>query len=125
VKESDVDVPFGYPDGGAQESSQLRGELREEIEKRSTSLLEAVNDLLTTANVNLVQAGRDGLVLIIDGLDKLVRRDMDDGRTNTHERLFIDRSDQLASLKAHTITPCRSAHLLEALRGPGADLRRA
>lgn len=103
VNESEVDVPFGTLTVELKNRPNARKDLREEIEKRNTSLLDAVNDLLTTATANLVQAGRDGLVLIIDGLDKLVLRDLDDGRTNTHERLFIDRSDQLASLKAHTI----------------------
>lgn len=76
--------------------------LREEIEKRSTSLLTAVNDLLVEAAVRLRQSGKEGLVLIVDGLDKLVRRDLDGGG-NTHERLFLNRSEQLASLKAHVI----------------------
>lgn len=74
-----------------------------EIEKQSTSLLEAVNDLLETATVRLRENGWEGLVLIVDGLDKLVRRSLDDGQTNTHERLFVHRSQQLASLKAHVI----------------------
>ncbi len=80
-----------------------RAMLRAAIERHSTSLLQALNDLLATARVTIREAGREGLVLVIDGLDKLVRRSLDDGRSNTHERLFIDRSDQLAALEAHTI----------------------
>jgi hypothetical protein len=82
-----------------------RSLLREEIEKRSTSLLAAVNDLLTTASVTLradKKKKREGLVLIVDGLDKLVRRELPGG-VNTHERLFLHRSEQLASLKAHVV----------------------
>ncbi|EXJ15726.1 hypothetical protein [Imhoffiella purpurea] len=79
-----------------------RSQLRAAVEMHSTSLLKAVNDLLGDAEVKARQAGHDGLVLIIDGLDKLVRRDCGDG-TNTHERLFIDRSEHLASLKVHTV----------------------
>jgi len=66
-------------------------------------LLQAVNDLLQTASVRLREAGREGLVLIIDGLDKLERRPLENGRNNTHDRLFIDRSERLTSLDAHTI----------------------
>ncbi|MBK1649365.1 hypothetical protein [Rhabdochromatium marinum] len=79
-----------------------RRQLRAAVEMHSTSLLKAVNDLLGAAEVAARQAGHDGLVLIIDGLDKLVRRDCGDG-TNTHERLFIDRSEHLASLQVHTV----------------------
>ena len=79
-----------------------RSELRSAIEKQSTNLLEAVNDLLQLANVKLREAGREGLVLIVDGLDKMVRRNLDGGG-NTHERLFIRRSEQLASVKSHVI----------------------
>ena len=58
--------------------------------------------LLSSAEVSARRNGRAGLVLIVDGLDKLVRRDLGNGN-NTHDRLFIDRSEQLASLRAHTV----------------------
>ncbi|MBI2906191.1 MAG: hypothetical protein HYX92_00900 [Chloroflexi bacterium] len=77
--------------------------LREAIERHSTRLLNGVNDLLTTASVKLRQAGREGLVLIVDGLERLVYRSLDGGASNTHVRLFCDRSEQLASLEVHTI----------------------
>lgn len=99
---ADVEVPFVSMAVELKNQPTSRALLREEIEKRSTSLLEAVNDILTTATVRLREDGKEGLVLIIDGLDKLVRRDLENGG-NTHDRLFIHRSDQLASLRAHVI----------------------
>ena len=39
--------------------------------------------------------------MIVDGLERLVFRKVED--STTHDRLFLDRSEQLASLKAHTI----------------------
>ncbi|HEV7515229.1 MAG TPA: hypothetical protein VGR07_02910 [Thermoanaerobaculia bacterium] len=79
-----------------------RSQLRDAIEVQSTNLLAAVNDLLTKAAVHLRGHGSAGLVLILDGLDKLVRRELPGGG-NTHERLFIRRNEQLASLSAHVI----------------------
>jgi len=79
-----------------------RKKLRKAIEQQSTRLIDAVNDLLDTANAGLRKVGREGLVLITDGLDKVVRRPLGED-SNTHERLFIDRSEQLASLNAHTV----------------------
>jgi hypothetical protein len=76
--------------------------LRDAVEQHSTSLLNAVNDLLNSAEASARNSHYAGLVLIIDGLDKLVRRDLGNGN-NTHDRLFIDRSEQLASLRVHTV----------------------
>jgi hypothetical protein len=98
----DIDVPFGSVALEIRNRPSSRGLLRAAIEQQSTDLLAAVNDLLELANVRLREAGCAGLVLIIDGLDKLVRRDLEDGG-NTHDRLFIHRSEQLSSLKAHVI----------------------
>jgi len=53
--------------------------LRQAVEQHNTSLLTAVNDLLDAANAAAHHAGQAGLVLIIDGLDKLVRRDLGNG----------------------------------------------
>lgn len=79
-----------------------RGTLRAAVEQHNTSLLAAINDLLSVAETSAIRAGHGGLVLIIDGLDKLVRRDLDNGN-NTHDRLFIDRGPQLALLHVHTV----------------------
>ena len=99
---ADVEIPYASLSLELKNRPNARVQLRAAIEQQSTSLLGAVNDLLQLANVKLREAEREGLVLIVDGLDKLVRRDLENG-INTHERLFIHRSEQLASLKAHVI----------------------
>jgi hypothetical protein len=103
IKEAEVDSGFGSLTLELKNRPNSRQKLREAIELHSTSLLQAVNDLLQTANVKLRQAGHEGLVLLVDGLERLVLRPLDDSGSNTHDRLFLDRSEQLASLKAHTI----------------------
>lgn len=80
-----------------------RTKLREAIEKQATSLLAAVNDLLDDAIVQLRKASYAGLVLIIDGLDKLVLRSVDVYGKTTHDRLFLDRAEHMASLAAHVV----------------------
>lgn len=97
-----VETPFAALAVEIKNRPSARAVLRKAIERQSTNLLHAVNDLLELATVKLRVSGKEGLVLIVDGLDKLVRRQLDGG-TNTHERLFIHRSEQLASLKAHVI----------------------
>ncbi len=102
IKGGEVEGGFGKLAVELRNRPNARRELRAAVEMHSTSLLGAVNDLLGAAEAAARQAGHEGLVLIIDGLDKLVRRDCGDG-TNTHERLFIDRSEHLASLQVHTV----------------------
>jgi hypothetical protein len=103
LKEAEVATGFGSLTVELKNRPNSRQKLRQAIEAHSTSLLGAVNDLLQAANVALRQNGCQGLVLIVDGLERLVLRPIPESGTNTHERLFIDRSEQLASLHAHTI----------------------
>lgn len=102
LKEAEVETGFGSLTLELKNRPNSRQTLRRAIEMHSTGLLGAVNDMLVTANVKCRQNGCEGLVLIVDGLERLVFRTLEGG-SNTHDRLFIDRSEQLASLKTHTI----------------------
>jgi hypothetical protein len=102
LKDVEVDAGFGKLAVELRNRPNSRSELRDAVERHSTSLLNAVNDLLGAADVAARTAGHAGLILIIDGLDKLVRRDLGNGN-NTHDRLFLDRAEQLASLRVHTV----------------------
>lgn len=102
LKDAEVETGFSSLTLELKNRPSAREKLRRAIEINSTGLLGAVNDLLTTANVKLRESGREGLVMIIDGLERLVFRTLEGGG-NTHDRLLIDRSEQLASLKVHTI----------------------
>ncbi|HAS87373.1 MAG TPA: hypothetical protein DCS31_11385 [Candidatus Competibacteraceae bacterium] len=99
----EVEVGFSKLTTEFRNRPNARRQLREAVEQNSTSLLDAVNDLLRSAQVAALNTGYVGVVLIVDGLDKLVRRHLNDGATNTHDRLFIDRSEQLASLSVTTV----------------------
>ena len=101
-KEAELDTGFGKLVMELRNRPISRALLRDAVEKHSTSLLDAVNDLLGSAKASAIHAGHAGLVLIVDGLDKLVRRELEHGG-NTHDRLFIDRSEQLAALAVHTV----------------------
>ncbi|MDB5306781.1 MAG: hypothetical protein JWO38_983 [Gemmataceae bacterium] len=102
IKGADLDVGFGKLALELKNRPNARADLRAKIESRATSLLDAVNDLLVTATVALRKQKRAGLVILIDGLDKLVLRHLSNG-TNTHDRLFHDRCEQMAALKAHVV----------------------
>lgn len=98
----EADVPYASLTLELKNRPNARAELRRAIERQSTPLVVAVNDLLELATVRLRENGREGLVLIVDGLDKVHRRELEGG-SNTHERLFIHRGEQLTSLDAHVV----------------------
>ena len=104
LKGADIEAPFGKLAVEFKNRPGARQLLRAAIEKHNTSLIGAVNDLLSQANVALRKDRQgSGLVLLIDGLDKIPLRSLDDGKSNTHIRLFCNRADQLANLQAHTV----------------------
>lgn len=103
LSEAEVDVPYGKLALELKNRPNARADLRKAIERQSTSLLAALNDLLGEATVSLRESDREGLVLIIDGLDHLNYRELDHSGTSTHDRLFIHRSKLLASLQAHVV----------------------
>jgi hypothetical protein len=102
IKEASLDAGFGKLALELKNRPTARAQLRQQIESRASSLLDAVNDLLATAAVALRKKEQAGLVLLVDGLDKLVLRQLDHG-TNTHDRLFQDRCEQMAALNAHVV----------------------
>ena len=78
-----------------------RKAIRDKIELLATDLLQGINQLLDEANASLQKQGKAGLILIVDGLDKISLREVDG--TNTHNRLFVDRAEHLAGLRAHVV----------------------
>ncbi|MFM9960091.1 MAG: hypothetical protein ACKV2Q_02580 [Planctomycetaceae bacterium] len=102
LTEAEIDVPFGSLTLELRNQPTARTKLREQIEKLSTELLSALNELLHDSNAALRKSGGAGLVLIVDGLEKMSRRELPDG-SNSHDRLFIHRSAQLASLEANVV----------------------
>ncbi len=85
------------------DSPNLRHQLRQYLEPRTSSILEAINEeLLDKATLELKRMGKQGLVVIVDNLDRIDNRRMASGRT-LPEYLFIDRGEQLNSLNCHVV----------------------
>lgn len=101
-REFEVNAGFVSLTAELRNRPNARQALRDAIDRQASSLLGAVNDLLLQAGSALRKQGWAGLVLIVDGLDKVVQRSLPDG-ISTHERLFINRAEQLAALEAHVI----------------------
>ncbi|MBP0021435.1 MAG: DUF4168 domain-containing protein [Cyanobacteria bacterium SBLK] len=87
----------------AQNNPELHSKLREYLRLHTASLLHAIDrELLEPAKTQLKKLGKVGLVVIVDGLDRVENRPTTWGRPQ-HEYLFIDRGAQLNSLNCHVI----------------------
>jgi AAA ATPase domain len=85
------------------DSAQLRNQLRQYLEPRTNSILQAINEeVLEKAVEQLKLRGQKGLVVIVDNLDRVDMRPVASGRSQP-EYLFIDRGEQLRRLKCHLV----------------------
>ncbi|MEI6442951.1 MAG: P-loop NTPase fold protein [Nostocales cyanobacterium ELA583] len=85
------------------ESPQLRRRLRDYLEPRTENILQSINtELLDRANLELKARGKQGLVVIVDNLDRVATRPLPSGRS-LPEYLFIDRGEQLRKLNCHIV----------------------
>ncbi|MHC5724857.1 MAG: P-loop NTPase fold protein [Nostoc sp.] len=85
------------------DSTQMRNQLRQYLEPRTNSILQAINEeILEKAVEQLKLRGQKGLVVIVDNLDRVDMRPLASGRSQP-EYLFIDRGEQLRRLKCHLV----------------------
>mgnify|MGYP001801643690 CR=1 FL=1 len=103
--ENEFALPMGLGKIAAQtkESPKLRSRLRQYLEPRTSNILEVLNkDVLGVATEKLQQQGKQGLVVIIDNLDRIDNRSVHGNRTQP-EYLFVDRGEQLRQLNCHVV----------------------
>ena len=102
-----TDVNFSV--GIATISTQLKGsfserdQLRSILEPRTPNLIDSINkDILKTAIEKLKAQGKNGLVVIVDNLDR-IENSIKSNRSPQSEYLFVDRGEQLRGLKCHVV----------------------
>ncbi|HEY9641173.1 MAG TPA: ATP-binding protein [Coleofasciculaceae cyanobacterium] len=101
--EAELSVGIGKLTAKTKDSPDLRSKLRQYLEPRTNGILEAINqELLEPAHRKLQQQGKQGLVVIVDNLDRVDSTRKSSGRTQP-EYLFVDRGDQLKKLKCHLV----------------------
>lgn len=87
----------------AKESPEMRSQLRQYLEPRTKGIIDAINEeILEAANAQLKEQGKNGLVVIVDNLDRIDPISRANGRSQS-EYLFIDRGEQLKRLNAHVV----------------------
>ena len=84
-------------------SPDLRSKLRQYLEPRTASLIDIINqELLQPADSHLKRQGKEGLVVIVDNLDRVETILRTWGRPQP-EYLFVDRGEQLRQLHCHMV----------------------
>ena len=81
-------------------SPEIRQEIRRQIDPHTPSLIEVLNESIQKTDEK--QEGNN-LVLIADGLDRIVPVRVKEDNTTNHDEIFIELSEQLAALKYHVI----------------------
>ena len=84
-------------------SPDARLEVRKLLEPDAGNWLDAANDVISEAMLELQKKGYAGLVILVDDLDKMIVRPHADAGCNTAEYLFIHRSAQLTAFKCHMV----------------------
>jgi len=105
IEISDVKFSVGIAEITSQTkaSPKLRDKLRGYLEPRTNGILEAINqELLEPAIKKLKQRRYQGLVVIVDNLDRIDSVPKAWGRPQ-QEYLFVDRGEQLRQLHCHVI----------------------
>ncbi|MEL6814457.1 MAG: P-loop NTPase fold protein [Cyanobacteria bacterium J06598_3] len=105
VEISDVSFSVGIAaiTAKAKESPGMRSQLRQYLEPRTKSIIDAINEeILAVATRQLKAQGKKGLVVIVDNLDRIDPIRRADGRSQS-EYLFVDRGEQLKRLDAHVV----------------------
>ncbi|RAM48733.1 MAG: ATP-binding protein [Hapalosiphonaceae cyanobacterium JJU2] len=101
--EAELSLGIAKISAKTKDSPQLRNQLRQYLEPRTNSILQAINEeLLDKAVQHLKQRGQKGLVVIVDNLDRVDMRSLASGRS-LPEYLFIDRGEQLRRLNCHMV----------------------
>ena len=101
--EAELSVGIAKITAKTKDSPKLRSQLRQYLEPRTNSILQAINEeLLERATKELKYKGHKGLVVIIDNLDRLDATLKASGRTQP-EYLFVDRGEQLRKLSCHVV----------------------
>jgi energy-coupling factor transporter ATP-binding protein EcfA2 len=99
----DLDVGLAKFSAVIKDSPDTRVEIRKRLEPHTSNWIEAANDVISKAELQLSKKGYAGLVIIVDGLDRVSPRYHESGRCTLAEYLFANRFAQLTAFKCHVV----------------------
>jgi len=93
---------FAKLTGQIKTGQAVKHEVRRKLDQQMSQLITGVNELLQRFEVEVRKKGRQGVVVMVDNLDRVILKDLDGGRTS-HEALFIEHGEQLRAPTCHAI----------------------
>ena len=93
---------FAKLTGQIKTGQAVKHEVRRKLDQQMSQLIEGVNTLLQRFEIELRNQGRQGVIVIVDNLDRVTLADLGGGRTS-HEALFVEHGEQLRSLACHAV----------------------
>lgn len=90
-----LETALGSLSSMIQSSPAVRNKLRECLEPDTSNWLRVTNDIISKAQTDLQSLGYKGMVIIVDGLDKMVLKKRPGSEDSTGEYLFVHRDRQL------------------------------
>ena len=100
---AELDVGLAKFSTAIKSSPNTRIEIRKHLEPRTNSWIEAANDVISDAALQLSKKNYVGLSIIVDGLDKMTLRAHPQVGCSTAEYLFAERHAQLTAFNCHLI----------------------
>jgi len=90
--------------GFIKDNTTYKKQLRVEIQQRTAQFLDDLNDLMDKLQQQLRDRGKKGLVVIIDSLDRIILRVLDDkGQRTSHSEIYLEHADHLKAPQCHII----------------------
>jgi len=84
-------------------SPNTRKKIREIFEPKTNDWLSAANDIISEAVLELSKREHNGLVIIVDDLDKVSVEKFAEQQSSVAERLFLNRHAQLTGFQCHIV----------------------
>ncbi|NUM78326.1 AAA family ATPase [candidate division KSB1 bacterium] len=88
--------------GQIRSGSTRKLEIRQTLERELRVFIERLNELVDAVQVRLQKKGRNSLVLIVDGLEKMHYKILSEGQSS-HSHLFAEHAEQLKAPHCHII----------------------
>jgi hypothetical protein len=102
---------------------EIRKDIRLKMDPQIYPLIERINEFIHAALPEIKKKGYCDLVFIIDNLDRIVLRVLDEEtKRTTHDALYLDHAEQLKAVDAHIIytVPISMFYSLKATQLAGA-----
>jgi hypothetical protein len=95
---------FAKITGQIQTGRKSRKDIRERLEPQVSQLIARLNEFIQAALPEIKRNGYRDLVLVIDNLDRIVLRVLDETtKSTTHDALYLDHAEQLKALDAYMV----------------------